>query len=311
MSIEEYYHHGEDAPFAGHTCDACPQPHVSTRVLHSMEGMDYTIRCRECERRYAASKRTRRFAELLLHEKPENTAIAVITLTFGDEDIDKFADPKLLRKETMRRHRRLREKQAAWREAVVGGISSYECTSREVECPKTGKKTRRYHPHLHIVCYVVGGYPYDIEALRSAAVAGGFGPNMRIESAYTKIPIKDSDGNVLKDAKGRWKTRKDYTNPNGAVFYALKYTRKEAEGSNEEGKGTRTTTKFGCLMGKKWTAAMNPRFETMVRKYTATHGGGRLNEQALLRVKKEREDRAARKRDPWSGYLGKGDSGSP
>lgn len=276
-----------------------------------MARMDYTQRCRSCERRYAASKRTRRWAELLLNEKPSQTAIAVITLTFGDADIDKYATPEALRKETIRRHRRLREKQAFWRENVVGGISSFEITCREETCPETGQVKRRYHPHLHLVCYVVGGYPYDIEGLREAAVAGGFGPNMRIESAYTKIPIKDKDGNVLKDAKGRWKTKKDYTNPNGAVFYALKYSRKDAEGSKEAGKGTRTTTRFGCLMGKKWTAEMNLQFMKIVRRYSATHGEGRLNEQAALRVKQEREARAASKRDPWSAYLGKGDSSSP
>lgn len=309
--IEQHFTHGEDAPFAGYTCDDCPQPHVTTAVEVDMARMDYTQRCRSCERRYAARKRSRRWGELLLHEQPEGTAIAVITLTFADEDINKYATPEALRKESIKRHRRLREKNTFWRENVVGGISSFEFTHRDVACPETGKKRRRYHPHLHLVAYVVGGYPYDIEGLREAAVAGGFGPTFRIETAYTKEPIKDKEGNFRRDAKGKVITRKVYSNPEGAVFYATKYVRKDSFSTKNEGKGTRTVTRFGCLMGKKWTAAMNPRFEQVVRRYHATHGEGRLNERAATRVKQEREDRATRKRDPWSAYLVKGDSGSP
>lgn len=311
VTIVQHFTYGEDAPFAGYTCDDCPQPHVSTGVEVDMARMDYTQRCRSCERKYAASKRTRRWAELILHEQPEGTAIAVITLTFADEDINKYATPNALRKESIKRHRRMREKNTFWRENVVGGISSFEITHREETCPKTGQKKRRYNPHLHLVAYVVGGYPYDLEGLRKAAVAGGFGPVVHINTAYTKTPIKDKEGNFRRDREGKIVCYKDYTNPQGGVFYATKYVRKDSVSSNNEGKGTRTTTRFGCLMGKKWTAAMNPRFEQVVRRYYATHGEGRLNEGAAARVKQEREARATRKRDPWSAYLVKGDSSSP
>lgn len=284
LIIEQHFTHGEDAPFAGYTCDDCPQPHVTTSIA-AWGKADYTKRCKRCSRRHAAAKRTRRYGELLLHYQPPNTSIAVLTLTFGDDDIDKYGDPDSLRKATMLRHRKLREKNTFWRENVIGGLSSYETTVKIESCPETGVETRRYHPHLHIVAYVVGKYPYDIEGLREAVVAGGFGPTFRIEDAYTKVPIKDSDGNILKDREGKWICRKDHKDPKGGVFYALKYTRKDSLRPGDEGKNIRTTTRFGCLMGKKWSADMNQQFEEVIRRYSALYGEGRPSTAEELRLR--------------------------
>lgn len=234
--IEDTYNLSMDVDLAGYTCEMCPQP-AKTHTLLNDQRTEYTKRCTECARKHQAHKRVRRMSELFTQNRPEGATAVAITLTFGDDDIDKHADLSTLRTETVKRFRKLRERSEWWQRHMKGGISSFECTKR---------KQGGLHPHLHIVAWTTLRYPYPIEAFRANMEAYGFGMMSTIETAYTKERKRNH--------KGEFVTFKSYNNPEGAVFYALKYALKDSVLGEKKG---RTVTKFGNLYGKKWDATMS------------------------------------------------------
>ena len=263
-----HYKEQEDLPYAGFTCDDCPQPLVTAHI-GDYEAKDYTKRCKECARKHAAHKRIRRMTELFRYNRPlDARSIVAVTLTFGDDDIDKeqrdaWDDEERLRnlrQETVRRFRRLRERSDWWQSHMLGGISSFECTRN--------KETQRYHPHLHIVCYTTLQYPYPLDEFRHEIQEHGFGKMGTIETAYTHKRKTNKDGTFVRDSKGDYVTYKCYSDPEGALFYALKYALKDSMLAHKKG---RTVTKFGTLYGKKWNTNMSAYKRMLDRRYTARH----------------------------------------
>lgn len=256
------YEQGDDLPYAGFTCDNCPQPLVTHTALDT-ETRDYTKRCTDCARTHQAHKRVRRLKELFANNRPsEANACVAITLTFADEQIDKEQKWALkgealdtLRRETVKRFSRLRERSEWWNQTMLGGISSWECT----------RKTGNYHPHLHIVAWSTLTYPYPLQTFRDEMMKHGFGMMCTIETAYTKTRAKNPDGTYKKDSNGDYVTYKNHSDPEGALWYALKYALKDSLLGAKKG---RTVTKFGNLYGKKWSADMSaykPMFEDRYR----------------------------------------------
>jgi len=238
--MESTYQWEEDIPLAGFTCGACEQPH-KTHYSFARETKAWTKRCTECARKHQAYKRVRRMKELFVNNKPSDATAVAITLTFGDEDIDKTQDVQVLRKMTMKRFSRLREKSEWWRNAIHGGIASFECTKN--------KQTGAHHPHLHIVAWSGMKWPYPIEEFKEQMQAHRFGRMCTVETAYTA---------------GR-NGRKDYSDPEGAIWYALKYALKDSVLGEKKG---RTTTKFGSMYGTKWNAEMSA-YKALLHRYQA------------------------------------------
>lgn len=263
--MESTYQYEEDVPYAGFTCEECDQPH-KTHYSIARESKAWTKRCTECARRYQAYKRVRRMKELFVAERPHGATAVAITLTFGDEDIDKKLDVEQLRKTTMKRFAKLREKSEWWRHAIHGGIVSFECTKN--------KQKGTLHPHLHIVAWTAMKWPYPIDAFKEAMQAHGFGRMCTIETAYTKA----EDGN------------KNYADPEGAIWYALKYALKDSILGEKKG---RTVTKFGHLYGTKWNTDMS-NYKQLIHRYRAVEIATPLAEQ--IAEHNARQERAEQKR---------------
>jgi len=236
--IESTYQWEEDLPLAGFTCEACEQPH-KTHYSLAREAKAWTKRCTECARKHQAYKRVRRMKELFVAHKPSDATAVAITLTFGDDDIDKELDVQTLRKMTMKRFSKLREKSKWWRNAIHGGIASFECTRN--------KQKGTHHPHLHIVAWSGMKWPYPIDEFKQNMQAHGFGRMCTIETAYTK------------DKQGL----RNYRDPEGAIWYALKYALKDSVLGTKKG---RTMTKFGNLYGAKWNTELSA-YKALIHRY--------------------------------------------
>lgn len=248
--VVETYQYSTDVEMAGYTCEACPQPQKTHSLLNDGR-QEYTKRCTECARKHQAHKRVRRMKELFVAHKPEGATAVAITLTFGDDDIDKNLPLADLRKETVKRFSKLREKCEWWKTFMHGGISSFECTKR---------KQGGLHPHLHIVAWTTLSYPYPIDAFRANMESYGFGMMSKIETAYTKERKRDHTGQYV--------TFKSYSNPEGAIFYALKYALKDSVLGHKKG---RTVTKFGNLYGTKWNTTMSAYRKKLTRTRAITN----------------------------------------
>ena len=255
--VETHYQWEEDLPYASFTCDACPQPHKTHWLAR--ESKAWTTRCTECARKHQAYKRVRRMRELFMAKKPVGATAVAITLTFGDDQIDKTQPVTDLKKQTMRRFKRLRERSEWWQSHFSGGVSSFECTENA--------ERGTYHPHLHIVAWTDMQYPYPIDAFRAEMLKHGFGwAKSKIESAYTKKPVTDNNGTWLRDKDGKVITYKTYEDPAGAIWYAMKYTLKESVLGEKKG---RTITKFGDLYGTKWSVDLKPPKNEVVERLFA------------------------------------------
>ena len=255
--VETTYQWEEDLPYASFTCDACPQPH-KTHYTNARESKAWTKRCTECARQHQAYKRVRRMRELFVAKKPDGATAVAITLTFGDDQIDKTETVTDLKKQTMRRFKRLRERSEWWKANFSGGIASFECTRNA--------KRGTYHPHLHIVAWTSMQYPYPIEEFRQHMTKHHFGVLSTIETAYTKKAVKDENGTFVRGEDGKVKTYKTYKDPAGAIWYALKYALKESVLGEKKG---RTISKFGDLYGTKWSVGMKPPKDEVVERLFA------------------------------------------
>ena len=200
------------------TCVNCPWP-------YKYDGNQYTQRCNPCNTAAAAKKRVRNMAQFM-HEcrTPKHKQIVHITLTFGDDQIDKtktFNELNIIAKE---KFARMRERSHYWRTTFTGGIYGFEAT----------KRPYGLHPHIHIVAYsTTDDYTDFTEEIQKH----GFGGITKVEQVYQSVYNKRTD-----------EYEKVYNgNPEGAIYYAMKYCAKK----DPTQKGIRTISKFGELYGRR------------------------------------------------------------
>lgn len=216
------------------TCINCPWP-------YKYDGITYTERCKPCNATAAARKRVRSMARFMHDTFIANTAKSIvhITLTFGDDQIDKTKTFNDLNKIAKTKFARMRERSEYWRTTFTGGIYGFEAT----------KRPYGLHPHIHIVAYMstdefTKDLPFScyqqqgIAAFKKEIQKYGFGGITKIEQVYKSVynKVTDEYEKVYHD-----------NDPEGAIYYAMKYCAKK----DPSQKGIRTISKFGELYGRR------------------------------------------------------------